>query len=104
MSKLKPTTPWSTILKPSTSMPKNLNKGRGIFLGYTKGMFIKVVTKGNSTASTYTTDFWEVDDLYMSDREQIAELRGRIAESDEPIDVGQYRNEMDTIQKRMATS
>ena len=102
MSNLTSTTPWSTILKPSSSMPNTIRRGRGIFLGWTKDKkFIKVVVKPNSTYSAYAPEFWQIDTTYMSDREQIAELMGRIHESNEPTLVQDYRAEIDTIQRRM---
>ena len=102
MGKLTLTTPWSTILKPSSSMPATLRRGRGIFLGWTKDKkFIKVAVKPNSTYSTYAPEFWQIDTTYMSDREQIAELMGRIYECSEPSLVRDYRDEIDTIQRRI---
>lgn len=93
---------WSTVMKQTASMPKTLkDKKRGIYLGMTKDGFIKVVKQGNSTYATYSPDFWEVDNRYMSDREKIANLMGRIEESNEPSDVEDFRDELDTIQQRM---
>ena len=95
-------TQWSTILKPSSSMPNTIRRGRGIFLGWTKDKkFIKVVVKPNSTYSNYAPEFWQIDTTYMSDREQIAELMGRIHECNEPSLVRYYRDEIDTIQRRI---
>ena len=95
-------TQWSTILKPSSSMPATLRRGRGIFLGWTKDQkFIKVVVKPNSTYSTYAPKFWQIDTTYMSDREQIAELMGRIHECSGPSLVRDYMDKIDTIQRRM---
>lgn len=105
MSKLSPTTPWSTVLRPTTTMPSSIRRPQGIFLGYTKdGKYIRVITPKNCTPSTYAPEFWEVDDSYMSDREKIAELMGRIAESNEPTNVREYRIEIDVIEKRMGRS
>lgn len=104
MSNIESTTPWSTILKPSASMPESLHlKGkRAIFLGWTKNKkLIRVIVKPSATYQQYAPEFWEIDESYMSDREEIAELMGRIHESNEPIDVRYYRYEIDTIQKRM---
>ena len=49
----------------------------------------------------YAPKFWQIDTTYMSDREQIAELMGRIHECNEPSLVRDYRDEIDTIQRRI---
>lgn len=101
MSKVTIDTAWSTILKPY-SLSISINKGRGIFLGWTRdGRYIRVVTKPNATYSTFAPEFWLVDDGYMNGREQIAELRGRIAESNEPTDIRDYENEVDKITREL---
>jgi hypothetical protein len=101
MSKVTKSTPWSTVLISTSYMPiKKHRNTRGIFLGYTKcGKFIRVIPKGQCTYGTYSPEFWRVDDKYMSDREKIAELLGRIAESSEPADIRRYRVEMEEIMK-----
>lgn len=104
MRKITLNTPWSTILKPSYSMPDSLHmKGkRAIFLGWTKDKkFIRIIYKPNATYQQYTPEFWEVDTQYMSDREEIAELMGRIHESNEPNRIEEYRREIQDIQDRM---
>lgn len=104
MSKIKSNTAWSTILKPSASMPKSLKMDdkRAIFLGFTKdGHSIRVIVQPNATPQQYAPEFWQVDERYMSDREEIAYLKGRIDECDDPHDLRDYENEMDTIIKRM---
>jgi hypothetical protein len=103
MSQITQRTPWSTILKQSPSMPSGMkSKKRGIFLGWTKDdKFIRVIKEGTATHSTYAPEFWEVDTSYMTDREEIAELMGRIHESNEPTDIEDYRSEIETIQRRM---
>jgi hypothetical protein len=93
---------WSTILKQSPSMPRSIkDKKRGIYLGKNSYGSIRVVKRGNATYGTYSPDFWDVDNQYMSDREEIANLLGRIAESNEPTNIQDYKSEIDTIQRKM---
>lgn len=87
---------WSSILKQTPSMPKRTSK-RGIFLGTSKNGLLKVVIEGSTTPELYDPSFWELDHKYMGDREEIAYLKGRIDESNEPVDISTYRQEIEDI-------
>lgn len=94
---------WSTILKQSKLMPISIRDNkRGIYLGRTRdGKCIKVIKEGIQTPSEYSPDFWEVDEGYMNEREKIANLLGRIAESNEPSDIEEYQKELDYIYRKI---